>query len=83
MPILRIVVFLSLFASLIGGCSAIRGGASGAPGDAWYIRASNFSGKIKDIHYCPPVGSDCYEAKFVDTKELAVRYKEPTAGGDE
>ncbi len=83
MRLLRIVVVLSLFAALLGGCASIRGAASGAPGDAWYIRASNWTGKIKEVHYCPPERTDCWEAKFVDTKELALRATEPTTGGGE
>lgn len=83
MRIIRIFVVLSFLAVTLGGCSAIRGASSGAPGDAWYVRASTFSGKIKDIHYCPTEGSDCYEAQFVSTKELARLANDSTAGGEE
>ncbi len=83
MQIIRILVVLSFLGAALSGCAAIRGASSGAPGDAWYVRASTLSGKIKDVHYCPTEGSDCYAAKFVSTKELATLAKARTAGGEE
>ena len=86
MKIMRVIVVLSFLGVALTGCSAIRGASSGAPGtvgDAWYVRASTFSGKIKDVHYCPPVGSDCYKANFVSKKELAAMANNSTSGGEQ
>ena len=77
MRFIQVIFVVSLLGLAVGGCTAIRGATSGAPGNAWYVKASTFSGKIKDVHYCPPEGSDCYKAKFVDTKELALMSKNP------
>lgn len=83
MQIIRVFVVLSIMGALVGGCASIRGAASGSPGDAWYARASNLSGKIKNVHYCPQEGDTCYQAKFMSTKELAMMAKDPARGDTE
>lgn len=77
------MVVLSFLGLALSGCTAIRGATSGAPGNAWYVKASTFSGKIKDVHYCPPEGSYCYEAEFVDRKELAATAQAAASSANE
>lgn len=77
MQIIRVFVLFSILGTLLGGCASIRGAASGSPGDAWYARASNYTGKIRNVHYCPQDGDACYQAKFMSKKELAKLAKDP------
>lgn len=69
MQIFRTVVFLTLLAVTLGGCTIIRGTASGPSGETWYARQGYYTGKVKGIYHCPSDGKDCSEARTVDGAE--------------
>lgn len=69
MQIIRTLLVVSLLAIMFGGCTIIRGTASGPSGETWYARQGYYTGKVKGIYYCPADGTDCVEARTVDRAE--------------
>jgi hypothetical protein len=69
MQIIRTLVFLTLLAAALGGCTIIRGTASSLSGQTWYARQGYYTGKVKGIYHCPADGGDCSEARTVDRAE--------------
>lgn len=69
MQIIRKLFVASLLALTLGGCTIIRGTASGPAGEVWYARQGYYTGKVKGIYYCPADDADCVEARTVSRAE--------------
>jgi hypothetical protein len=82
MQIIRTLLIFSLLAITFGGCTIIRGTASGPSGETWYARQGYYTGKVKGIYYCPADGTDCVEAQTVERAEYErlTSSRSPSAG---
>lgn len=78
MQIIRTLLVISLLAIALGGCTIIRGAASGPSGETWYARQGYYTGKVKGIYYCPADGADCVAARIVDRPEYDRLTSNPT-----
>ncbi len=83
MKIIWTFVFISVLCLTLGGCTRIRGTATGPSGEAWYVQAGYYTAKVKEIHYCPPQGTECYEARMVSGEEFTKLTTSATSGGEE
>ena len=82
MKIIRTFLVLSILCATVGGCTIIRGSTAGPAGDAWYVRGRYYTGKVKDIHYCPAQETTCYEAPVVSNQDFAKRTVALTTEGE-
>lgn len=81
MQIIRTLFVASLLALTLGGCTIIRGTASGPGGEVWYARQGYYTGKVKGIYYCPADDKDCAEARTVSRAEYE-RLTEQTSSAE-
>lgn len=82
MQIIRTILAVTLLALTLGGCTIIRGTAAGPNGEAWYVRAGYYTGKVKGVYYCPPDGGRCVEARTVSREDYE-RLTASTTTGDQ
>ena len=76
MQIIRTLIIATLLAVTLGGCTIIRGTATGPSGEIWYARQGYYTGKVKGVYYCPANDQRCVEARDVDREE----YERMTSG---
>ncbi len=83
MSIIRNIVLVLVLITTLGGCTIIRGTAAGPAGDAWYVRAGYYTGKVKGIYYCPADQLGCQQAAIVSREEFQKLTAKKVSGGEQ